>query len=194
MVDNIEIARINKMTFRELRNELANCMNNPVRGTIIRNLMYIRYNQHLYKKQQLEQFRKEAKRKQILQIKNKLEKKYKKNNEIINHNHSEEHYDDDFGSFKKEHCKDVDLNENDFNDTKPLFGSLNELDEDNSDLFDLRDITEYERDHANNNLMDRLNVDMDLHNIKVKTKNDFVMPYSNDIGSYASFHSNNNLK
>ena len=48
---------MNNMTFGELRNELANC-DNPVRQRIIRNLMYIRYKQHLEKKQKIQQLKK----------------------------------------------------------------------------------------------------------------------------------------
>src|SRR5579872_4531533 len=50
-MNNTEINKINNMTFRELRTELANSKNNPVRESIIRNLMYVRYNRHMQKKQ-----------------------------------------------------------------------------------------------------------------------------------------------
>jgi hypothetical protein len=174
MVDNIEITRINKLTFKELRNELANCKNNPVRETLIRNLMYIRYNQHLHKKQQLIQLKKEHKKKQISKIKNKLEEKYKRNGDALN-------FDDE-----------IDFNENDFKTLKPPFEPLNELDK-TDELFDSRDITEYDRDYANNNLIERLNIDADLRKIKpkFKNKNDFMTPYSNDSGgNYAPFNDN----
>lgn len=174
MVDNSEIARINKLTFGELRNELANCRNNPVREKVIRNLMCIRYNQHLQKKIQIEQFKKEQKRKQIMKIKNKLEKKYK---------YKVNHYDktDDLLDFVDNDEK-VQFDENDFNNVNE---NKNELDEVN-ELFDSRNITEYGRDYANNNLMERLNIDMNLRkeNPIVKNKKDFATPYSNNPGNH----------
>lgn len=184
MVDNMEITRINNLTFRELRNELANCQNNPVRETIIRNLMYIRYNQHLQKKQQLEKIKKEQRRKQISKIKNKLEEKYKTNDML--------RVDD----FIDQSDEEINFNESDFKTLKPVHGSLNELDDDNgndndnNELFDSRAITEYERDYANNNLMERLNIDMDLRKIKVESKKkEFVTPYADTVGgNYAPFH------
>jgi len=56
------------------------------------------------------------------------------------------------------------------------------------ELHDNRPIVEYERDKANNNLMERLNNDMDIRNTKInKKKPEFLLPYSNDPGeNYAS--------
>ena len=199
MVENLEIARINKLTFGELRNELANC-NNPVREKLIRNLMYVRYNQHLHKKQQLEQQKKEYKKRQIRQIKSKLEEKYKvKNENRENANKNNDFLDidnNDDNDNDNDNDNNVWFDETDFN-VKPSFSSLNELDDindtnDTNELFDSRNITEYGRDFTNNNLMDRLNADMSLRNDKqiFKNKKDFMAPYSNEpSNNYASFDS-----
>ena len=194
MVDNSEIARINKLTFGELRNELANCRNNPVREKVIRNLMCIRYNQHLQKKIQIEQFKKEQKRKQIMKIKNKLEEKYKyklnenynKPDDLLDFVDNDEKVQFDKNDFNNINENDLNnINENDFkNDFK------NELDETN-ELYDSRNITEYGRDYANNNLMERLNIDMNLRKDTpiVKNKKDFATPYSNNPGTqFAPFN------
>lgn len=73
-----EITRINSLTFGQLRNELANCTD-PVRQYIIRNLMFIRYNQYLKNKEIKQEMKKDYKRKQIKKIKKKIEDKYKFN-------------------------------------------------------------------------------------------------------------------
>lgn len=48
-INNME--RINKMTFKELRAELAKCKGNPTKETAIRKLMYLRYCKHQLMKQ-----------------------------------------------------------------------------------------------------------------------------------------------
>ena len=70
------MSRINNMTFGELRNELANC-NNSTRKEIIRNLMYIRYKQHLAKKEKINQMKKEFRKSKIRQIKQRIKMKYR---------------------------------------------------------------------------------------------------------------------
>ena len=155
-----EVSRINNMTFGELRNELANCNNNPVRQKLIRNLMVIRYNQHLEKKQHYNKL--------------KAQKELKKN-PLLKSN------------FTNQSGDEISFDENDFKNLKPNHGSLNEL-ESNDELFDSRNITEYDRDHANNNLMERLNTDMNLIKNKKQSTKDFMTPYSNNsCGMYAPF-------
>ena len=62
MMQKNKIDQINHMTFAELRNELANSTD-PVRKEIIRNLMYIRYKQHMDKKERIHQLKRKNKTK-----------------------------------------------------------------------------------------------------------------------------------
>lgn len=140
---NTDINSINNLTFGQLRNELANC-NDPIKEKLLRNIMLIRYKQHLRNKT-----------------------KYNVSNKTNNYNQ-------------------FPLNENDFELT-PNINTLNEVQE-NDDLYDNRDINEYDRDLTNNNLMNRLNSDIDIYTKGMsKQKPDFIPPYINNVGDdYAS--------
>ncbi len=151
-------SEIGKMTFGQLRKELALC-NDPIREKIIRHFMYLRYTQYVNKKRQLEEI-------------NRLraEKMMRKRKPVEPVKQSDDH---------------MSLDPDDF-EVKPVAGSLNELD---GELFDDRDIAEYERDVTNNNLVKRLNSDIDIRTMGVKKK-EFLMPYSDDAGgNYAPFNS-----
>lgn len=154
--------KIKMMTFGELRVELSKSMDNPVKEMVIRELMLMRYNQHIQKKIVMEQRQQAIKQKQLAKQNKRVEEE-----EII------------------------EFTKNDF-EIKPKLNSLNELDDfDKDDLYDDRDITEYERDKFNNNLMDRMNGDIDIRtNKKKQISMDFPPPYSNNSGdNYAPFHS-----
>lgn len=170
-MDN-EIARINKLTFGQLRNELANC-NDPVRQYIIRNLMLVRYKQYLKNKELQHQMKKEYRKRQIKKIKSKIESKYKNSKSM-------EPFDD------LDLFDEIDGNGNNDEIIHDLMQNNDELPE---------NIQEYMRDKTNKNLRSRLHNDIDINRMKDNTifnnkikKNDFVPPFAdgND-DQYASF-------
>ena len=149
-MNNKEVDRINKLTFRGLKNELAKC-NNPLKEKIIRNLMLFKYKQHLEKRRQEEMYQR-------------LEQKEESNECPFN--------DDDF--------------------EKPNFGSLNELDERSKDVnYANREIKEQGRDRVNKSIIDRLNNDIDIKEMRNnKKKPPVVSPYTNIAGdNFAPYHS-----
>lgn len=120
---------INDMSFNELKKELKSCNGtNPMKERIIRDLMVIKYNQHLQKQQQYQQQQ---------QIK-------AKPTQPITH--------------------------------KPV------PDDNDSD--------EKVRDKTNNSLMERLNNDLEIKNIKPSLKKNIVLPYADtSCDNYATFGS-----
>lgn len=189
MTTRQEIYRINKMTFHELRNELAYCGDNKVKEDLIRNIMFQRYQKHIELKNQIEHIKQQKKQMYIDKLKRQQEKEYKKRlaDEKRKNKKIKEPEDDN-----------ISLDSTDFINTGTIIKPMNELDDiDNNGLFDKRDITEYDRDLTNNNLVDRLNSDID---IRTKRNNgrennnrkqiDFVSPYANTPGdNYAPFDS-----
>jgi|688.fasta_scaffold661470_2 hypothetical protein len=176
MIDDRDLIKINKMTFKELRNELVKSNDDLVRSSLIRNLMYLRYIQHLQKKQQYINNKKEYKKKQILKIKRKIEKQYKNDliensdiNDLINDNNEDE------------------LNEHDFKFSDII---------DEEEMHDNRDIREYTRDYLNNDLMERLNGDIMIKTMKPTAKNDnLIKPYTTDAGdNFAPFNNSKSQK
>ena len=84
----------------------------------------------------------------------------------------------------------------DFENMQTIIKPSNEFtDFEQNEIFDKRDITEYDRDIANNNLLNRLNNDIDIRtsrnkNKQVKSSTDIVKPYADNSGdNYASFDS-----
>jgi hypothetical protein len=172
MVDIATVEKINKLTFSELRNELATCENNPVKGLLIRKLMLMKYQQSIQKKKEKEHNK---------QMQNQMQRQMQLNR-----------MREQMESKKPEDAhEDIVFDSEDF-DTAPNLGPLNELD-DPDDLYDTRNIKEYDRDIANNTLMDRLNSDIYIKTLKEKKEKPHVIipPYSNDIcNNYALFDRN----
>jgi len=178
MADKAEIARINRLTFKELRNELANCKNNHVKESLVRHLMYIRYNQYIQKKNEEDRIKREHKKRQIEKIKKHVEEKYKRK-ELVNNVKRDDIFDD------------IDDEDKNMASLSELVNEVVEEEEDN--LFDSRGISEYDRDFTNNNLMERLNSDITIRTNKPKiekSRKDIIPPYSNEPGdNYASYQS-----
>lgn len=181
-MNNTDINKINDMTFRELRTELVNSKNNPVRESIIRNLMYVRYNRHMQKKQ--------------IPIKvmanSEMQKPIPTKINYVEELQSNE--DDDIFDFldqvhhqRRSHNRSAHQCAYDVPSETRLPGG-SPLDQEENELRDSRGITEFDRDLANNNLMDRLNDDVHVRDARVKNKKDLILPYSNDAGdNYAPF-------
>jgi len=145
---------INKMTFKELKAELSNCSGNKPKETLIRNIMFAKYQAYLKKKQLREQAHAS---KSIPDMPDGIKA-------II---------DDKTG---------VTFSENDFN-LMPVVSSLNELDDDD---------VGYLRDKVNNTLMQRMDNNIEIRNIR-SGGNEYVPPFSNSVGgSYAPFVSSGN--
>lgn len=175
---------INNLTFNDLRNELANSRDNPVKESLIRNIMFIRYNQHIQKKNlkssSPKQEQTKAKRQKPPATKKYVQELY---DDRSNKSAGLATLDAFSGGDKRDDILDFidDVNSN------PATGGDNS-EQVIEELYDTRDIIEYERDKANNNLMQRLNGDITIRNVKTKNKTDFLLPYSNDPGdNYASF-------
>lgn len=190
MVDRAEITRINNMTFHELRNELAYCGNNKVKEDLIRHIMYQRYKKHLETKNKMEQIKFQKKQKYLEKLKRQQEREIKKKLSMEKKRerkvHQQEEKEDDNLSFDS----------SDFQETNRIIVPSNGFDDfETNEVFDKRDITEYDRDITNNNLVNRLNNDIDIRNSRnrnkrVPNKIDFVPPYANNSGdNYASFDS-----
>jgi len=177
----MESEKIKKMTFNELRNELAKCNNNPVKEKIIRSMMVLRYNQHMERKRYIQMKQAEKYQKMIIK---QQQMQHNNANNVNNVN-----------NVNNESDENIVLDENDFDFIKPTYKSLNELDDQSNDedFRPVREIKEQERDKLNDNLVSRLNNDMELKNNNEKNKQDkvdIVPPFSNDLGDmYAPFES-----
>lgn len=214
MVTNQEITRIKRMSFRELRDELGNCDNNPVKERIIRSLMKEKYIHYLKKKKELQQ-REQLRRKQKYQkLKNlmakKYDTKYRKFYEGSKEGSIESILDDidfednkerkvnwsnefsrDFWEFENSNFK-TNIRDEDINPF-PNHGHLNEL-EDDDRLYDTKFRDELNKDYMNNNLLDRMNSEIDIRKGKVANKKDFIPPFANKgSGQFAPFHKQKNI-
>lgn len=173
MNNHNDVEKIKKMTFKELRNELVNCTNNPIREKIIRNMMILRYNQHMERKRIYEIRKAERLQKKMMK---------KQQNSMVDNN-------------ENDNDEQIILDENDYEYVNPTYRSLNELDEQSNDedFRPVREIKEQERDKLNDNLVSRLNNDLELRNGNEKNKEkkvDIIPPFSNDTGDmYAPFES-----
>lgn len=151
-MDKKTVNRINNMSFNELKNELNNCYDNPIKEKIIRELMVLKYNQYITAQQN-------KKLKQIQRQKRREETKMKIS--IINDDSPTTIETDIFDDF-----------------------SFDDIDDD----FD-NSIIEYKKDINNNNLMDRMNADMEMKKMKVSTsKKDIIKPFvDTTCDTYATF-------
>jgi len=165
-----KINKINNMTFQELRNELAECNNNPIKELLIRNIMKQKAIKYI-----------------VIKKKQKLKQRKTK---ILNNNNDNEEYelvddmlDDDIIS------QDIYLSENDIK-SLPDHGPLNELEENES-------IKEKQqaRDLLNNNLMNRMNAELNIRKSKKnKTKKEVISPFADDVGmNYAPYNYQDNI-
>lgn len=174
MLTNQELNRINKMTFNELKKELAKCNGNRVKNRLIRVLMKDKYERYKNRKQLM-------KRKSILPRKEKMSRQSelfeKKNNNSVNLQGSSN--DEPINSILNDIQDSDDYPAtNDFN-FYPDHGPLDELE--NNRLNKLK--SEIDKDYMNNNLMDRLNSDIDIRKTKSKNNKDFIPPFSDETGS-----------
>lgn len=180
-----EVERIRKMTFEELREELTYC-ENPVKNILIRKIMKEKYNQYLRRRNQL--------------ITKKQRKTLYEERKVATRKRKKKEMDDIIESLINNiNEPEIELKEEDFN-AKDVHGPLNELDDDYG-LFDDKFKKEVAQDIMNNNLMERMNSELDIMSATKARKNnkDFIPPYANNEGDkYASFKhyrgiSNNNF-
>jgi hypothetical protein len=152
-MDKKTVDMINKMSFNELKTELGNCHNNPVKEKIIRELMVIRYKQYLQTQAQAQH---KLRQRQIRQHQKQMQLQRLQQQE--SQNKTEDEFDNDTFSI-----------------------------EDDEDEYNK--IIEYKKDTTNNNLMDRMNSDMEIKRMKVSTdKKDIVKPFVNTVcDNYATF-------
>jgi hypothetical protein len=187
---------INDMSFDELRNELARCRNNPTKEMLLRRIMLLKYKNNMTNQQN--NIRKQNQINQIIQtqpIQTQPIQQYKQ--KMLN-----DLADDLLEDLLEDTGEDNDvtsLSDDDFNfNATPKINSLNELDDDRPDLVDGREITERTKDKMNHSMMDRLNSDIDIRNMKTMndprrrpliSKNDFIKPFADENdGQYASFN------
>jgi hypothetical protein len=165
------INKIKDMTFEELREELVNSRNNPTKELLIRKLMLQKWNENLVKKKQIREQKIIEKQKRIEKLKEKIKKKVE--SEINKNNKIKKDNEEDNVEIKEEEKL---LNEL-MDDVKDF-----NIEETNKE----REYTKYERDHLNNNLINRMESEFNLR--KIKNEKSFIPPYSDDAGeNYAKF-------
>lgn len=182
--------KIINMTFNELRDELAYCDNNPVKNLLIRKVMKEKYEYYVNKKKFIRYQKMKARITEYNNIKHKIKKRIEKKNIIRQKNYELE---------KKElNRKLIDINNiNNNSDNNEILDesvnelineSLDELDE-NSYLYEDKFAQEIRRDLMNNQLMDRMNSELDIRNFrKHSVIKEFVPPFDNTkTKSYAFF-------
>lgn len=169
-MDSEYIAKINKMNFRQLQEELSVSSNNPVKSLLIRKLMkqkYLRYKK--IREMSVHQKRPKPDNRideESIMMANELLEEIEKNNneeilEVVN-----------------------EFTDNDFN----RHGPLNELDP-SSTLYDDKFKDEIQRDQMNNHLMSRMNSDIHIQEIRRNKLKNFETPFSDAPNDrYASFH------
>lgn len=151
-----DMSKLSQLSFRELKEELINSKNSPVKELIIRKLMQKKYNEYKMRKQQ----------------------KVQKISKI-----------DEFP-----------LTDEDFNNPLPA-QPIAEFEQVDDDLNKFK--SEIEKDYLNNNLMERMNSEIDIrvtkkkNNKKYPKKKEFIPPFTDDnTDKYAPFNDqtfNNNL-
>lgn len=154
----MDIDKINRMSFRELKIELLECNNNPVKEQIIRRLMLRKY--ELYKKKKIDKHRR-------IQIKWEKQRMHHDMERNINEIELQERIS------KSELPKRRNYGE------LTGFGPLDEFE---GRQYDAKFGREIEKDHLNNNLMLRMNSNVDIKKTK-PLKGEFIPPYSNEVGA-----------
>ena len=166
-MDKKTVARINSMSFNELKNELYNCYDNPIKERLIRELMVIKYTQQ---KQYI-----------TAQTQHKHNIKHKQTNKckvpVMNQSKS-----------KSDPEPDIVIVDDILDDFNFNF-NFNDIDDLSSEESNKNKIIEYKKDTTNNNLMDRMDSDMEIKKMKVSTsKKDIVKPFVNTVcDNYATF-------
>jgi len=159
--------KIFNMNFNELRDELVYCDNNPIKEMLIRKLMKEKYVYYIKRKQRIEN---EKRLYNLIQQKEQQKQFIKQDNMSMS-------------------SEDIYFEENDFN-FLPDHGPLNELDKNNTINDRLKN--EIDRDHFNNNLMERMNSEIDIIKLNNKRPKDAILkPY--EISTKGPFDNNNNV-
>lgn len=159
---------MDKMNFYQLRNELSYC-DDPVKELLIRKMMVREYTKLKHNKIN-------------------KHKRYVRNNrssDKITNNLTDNLTDNLADDLYNEIIKQNDMNPNIFDETDfnpiPNHGPLNDLDP-NAKRFEGKYKEEIKRDSMNNNLMDRLNNDIDIQMNRVNKRKLFETPFSNENG------------
>ncbi len=151
--------KLSELSFKQLKQELINSHNSPVKELIIRRLMQKRYQEYKIKKQQKQQRLHKKSNPRESKVESKAEKR-------------------------------IFLEDDDFNTPTP---APKEQEFEDFDKFK----SEIDKDYLNNNLMDRLNSEIDIRASKQKkkqqpnnSKKEFVPPFTDDNSDkYAPFNS-----
>src|SRR5437870_4353571 len=150
-MDSEYIAKINKMNFRQLQEELSVSLNNPVKSLLIRKLMkqkYLRYRKIREIAKRPKDYQKDYQRR--VKPDNRIdEASIMMANELL----------DEIGKSNNDAILEVvnDFTDDDFN----RHGPLNELDP-SASLPDDKFADEIQRDQMNNHLMSRMNSDIHI--------------------------------
>ena len=188
-------SNIKYMTFDELRNELGNCDNNPVKESIIRHMMKQRYYEHQRQKEMIKR------RKMILNQQHMQEKMHQLNMQKEEQNRNNQQVQLDIDSLvadiednisnegdmmARQSYSSNDSNEsdmmarqsyssNDSNESDMMarqsyssnnLTSRDFLDQNNDSGDDSKSAKEITRDHLNNNLMSRMGADIAIRKFK----------------------------
>ena len=202
-------SNIKHMTFDELRNELGNCSNNPVKESIVRHMMKQRYYEHQRQKEMIK--RKKMMRDQQLreqQNAQRMQQTQLQNQETQETQEAQSNIDDLIIDIQDNISNEGDMvarmefssdgdNESDMmarqsygpndNNLTPR-DFLDPIPDSNNDSKSAKEIT---RDHLNNNLMSRMGADIAIRKFKDPRhsgNSDFESPFANGSGDgYASF-------
>lgn len=161
------VDKINRMTFRELRDELSLSSDNPVKNLLIRKLMKKKYLEYKKRKE-------DAMKSKVIKPKKQL--KNKGASDEISIRLANELLDD----IQRNDGDDImeivgEFNENDFK----MHGPLNDLDP-RARLYDKKFAGEIERDQLNNSLMNRMNSDIYIQDMRKNKRKTFETPFSNE--------------
>ena len=156
------IIDLRKLSFKELKKELYNCKNDPIKELTIRQMMREIYIAHLKKKESRKQQR------------------LKKNMKRIN--------DQENDRLIEELIEEIDNNSDESYKQDYLYKRMTNEKRKKESINDIYK-KETNNDFLNNNLMKRMNGEMDIRKNKKNINRTFVPPYTNDIGAtFAPYH------
>lgn len=192
-------SNIKNMTFDELRNELGNCSNNPVKESIVRHMMKQRYYEHQMQKEMIK--RRKMMRDQQLREQQNAQRMHQTQEAQSNIDDLIIDIQDNISTegdmaARMDHSSNGD-NESDMmarqsyiSDDSNLTSRdfLESISDNNNDSKSAKEIT---RDHLNNNLMSRMGADIAIRKFKDPRhsgNSDFESPFANGAGdSFASY-------
>ena len=152
------IVDLSKLSFKELKKELYNCKNDPIKELTIRQMMRERYIAHLKKKKFREQHYLKKTRINNQESDRLIEELIEEMDDIDNNDDNQDYLYNRRMTNKKKSINDIHKKETN-------------------------------NDFLNNNLMKRMNGEMDIRKNKKNISRAFIPPYTDDTGAtFAPYH------